>query len=206
MAKKDLSPALQKLYFPSEKDPVLIKVPKMTFITVDGKGDPNSSKEFQEAIGTLYSVAFTAKFTFKKSEKGKDFRVMPLEALWWSEKRVDFWSAEKGTWSWKAMIMVPKQVTRKVVEEAFETLKKRGKDKELPGLKRLKLEEFDEGLSVQIMHVGPYSAERPTIEKLHKFIEEKGYKQRGRHHEIYLGDPRRSKPEKLKTVVRQPIA
>ncbi len=203
MAKKDLSLAMQKLYFPSDKEPMLIRVPKMMFLAVDGKGDPNSSKEYQEAIGALYSVAFTAKFTLKKVTKGKDFIVMPLESLWWSVERKDFWNAEKGTWSWKAMIMVPKHVTLKVVKDAIEQLRKRGK--ELPGLKKLALEEFDEGLSAQIMHIGPYSAERPTIEKLHKFIEEKGYKRKGKHHEIYLGDPRRTKPEKLRTVVRQPV-
>ena len=205
MAKKDLSKELQALYFPSPKEPVAVKVPKMNFITVDGQGDPNTCKEFQEAIGALYSVAYTAKFTLKKRAKEKDFGVMPLEALWWVPGGKNFLTATKNEWLWKAMIMVPKQVTQKVVEEAMEQLKKRGKDKELPGLRRLKLEEFDEGLSAQIMHIGPYSAERPTIEKLHNFIAEKGCKMRGRHHEIYLGDPRRSKPEKLKTVVRQPM-
>jgi len=205
MAKKDLSEALQMLYFPSEKEPVSVKVPKMRFITVEGKGDPNSSKEFQQAIGALYSVAYTAKFTLKKSAKEKDFTVMPLEALWWCEGENEFPTTDKGEWHWKAMIMVPKHVTQRVVEEALEQLRKKGKDKELPGLKKLKLEEFDEGLSAQIMHIGPYSAERPTIEGLHKFIADSGHALRGRHHEIYLGDPRRSKPEKLKTVVRQPM-
>jgi len=130
---------------------------------------------------------------------------MPLEALWWVPGDKNFLTATKNEWHWRAMIMVPKQVTQKVVEEALEQLRKKGKDKELPGLKKLKLEEFDEGLSAQIMHIGPYSAERPTIEGLHKFIADSGHALRGRHHEIYLGDPRRSKPEKLKTVVRQPM-
>ncbi len=205
MAKKDLSAALQKLYFPSEKEPSVIKVPKMKFLTVDGKGDPNSSKEFQEAIGALYSVAYTTKFTLKKEAKEKDFRVMPLEALWWAEGSEDFASLPKGEWSWKAMIMVPKHITEKVVSGVIEQLKKKGKDKELPGLKRLSLEEFDEGLSVQITHIGPYSAERPTIERLIKYAKDNDYELHGRHHEIYLGDPRRSKPEKLRTVVRLPI-
>ena len=202
MAKKDLSGDMQKLYFPSPKEPAFVKVPKMRFIAVEGKGDPNTCKEFQEAIGALYSVAYTAKFTLKKSAKGKDFRVMPLEALWWVEGEKNFLTASKGEWSWKAMIMVPSHVTEKVVKDAQAQLEKKGKD--LPGLAKLRLEDFEEGLSAQIMHIGPYSAERPNIEKLHKFIADNGYKLRGRHHEIYLGDPRRSKPEKLKTVVRQP--
>ncbi len=204
MAKKDLSPDLQKLYFPSPKDPEFVEVPPMRFIVVEGKGDPNTSKEYQDAIGALYSVAYTAKFTLKKAAKEKDFVVMPLESLWWSEEREDFANAPKSEWSWKAMIMVPKHVDETVVRETISQLKKKGKDKDLPGLARLKLEEFEEGNSAQIMHIGPYSAERPTIEKLHKFIADNGRKLRGRHHEIYLGDPRRSKPEKLKTVVRQP--
>lgn len=205
MAKKDLSKEMQKLYFPSDKEPVIVKVPKMRFLMVDGQGNPNESKEFQEAIGALYSIAFTAKFTLKKKAKEKDFGVMPLEALWWVEGEKSFLKAAGCEWRWRAMIMVPKQVTQKVVRDAFEQLRKKGKDKERPGLKRLRLEEFAEGPSAQIMHIGPYSAERPTIEKLHKFIEDSGHMVAGRHHEIYLGDPRRTKPEKLKTVIRQPM-
>ncbi len=204
MAKKDLTPEMQKLYFPSAKDPEFVQVPKMNFIVVDGKGDPNSSKEYQEAIGALYSVAFTAKFSLKKSDMGKDFIVMPLESLWWAEGRADFSSAPKDTWSWRAMIMVPRRVDEAVVSETIDQLRKKGKDQDLPGLARLKLTEFEEGLCAQIMHIGPYSAERPTIEKVLKFIADSGRKPRGKHHEIYLGDPRRAKPEKLRTVVRQP--
>ena len=205
MAKKDLSKELQRLYFPSSREPVMVKVQKMRFLMVDGKGNPNVSKEFQEAIGALYSVAYTAKFTLKKKAKEKDFGVMPLEALWWIEGGKSFLTAAKEEWLWRAMIMVPKQVTTAVVKDALEQLRKKGKHKERPGLKKLRLEEFAEGKSAQIIHIGPYSAERPTIEKLHKFIEESGHKITGKHHEIYLGDPRRTKPEKLKTVVRQPM-
>ncbi len=204
MAKKDLSSELQALYFPSEKEPEMIKVPRMKFIAVDGKGNPNTSKDFQAAIGALYSVAYTAKFMLKKKDAKKDFLVMPLEALWWMPGKKDFFNAGKDEWSWKAMIMMPANFTESVLKDTLEQLRKKGKDKELPGLKKLKLEEFEEGLSAQIMHIGPYAGERPTIEKLHKFILDNGKKLRGKHHEIYLGDPRRSKPEKLKTVVRQP--
>jgi len=203
MAKKDLSKELQSLYFPGSKEPVTVKVPKMRFLMVDGKGDPNTSTDYREAIGALYSVAYTAKFTLKKKAKEKDFGVMPLESLWWSEDEEDFLKMRKGNWCWRAMIMVPKQVTDDVVKDAIEQLHKRGKD--LPALKKLKLKEFDEGLSVQIMHVGPYSAERPTIERLRMFIRESGHKLYGKHHEIYLSDPGRTKPEKLKTVVREPM-
>jgi hypothetical protein len=205
MAKKDLSKELQELYFPPAKEPMQVKVPKMNFIMVDGQGDPNTSKDYMNAIGALYSVAYTAKFTLKKSAKGKDFIVMPLESLWWTDDPNDFLKGEKGKWHWTAMIMVPKHVTKKVVSDTIAQLKKKGKDKELPALPKLRLEEFEEGLSVQMMHIGPYSEERPNIEKLHKLIQESGHKIVGRHHEIYLGDPRRTKPEKLKTVIRQPM-
>jgi hypothetical protein len=205
MAKKDLSKELQLLYFPSAKEPALVKVPKMSFLMVDGQGDPNTSKDYMNAIGALYSVAYTAKFTLKKSAKGKDFTVMPLESLWWADDPKDFPNGEKRKWHWTAMIMVPKHVTKRVVNDTIAQLKKKGKDKELPGLPKLRLEEFDEGLSAQIMHIGPYSEERPNIEKLHKHIVESGHKIVGKHHEIYLGDPRRTKPEKLKTVIRQPM-
>lgn len=205
MAKKDLSKELQSLYFPGSKEPVIVNVPKMRFLMVDGKGDPNTSKDYGEAIGALYSVAYTAKFTLKKKAKEKDFGVMPLESLWWAPDQDDFLKMRKGNWYWKAMIMVPQQVTEDVVLDAIEQLHKRGKDKELPALKKLKLKEFDEGLSVQIMHIGPYSAERPTIERLRAFIKESGHKLHGKHHEIYLSNPGRTKPEKLKTVVREPM-
>jgi hypothetical protein len=203
MAKKDLSKELQELYFPSANEPMVVKVPKMNFIMVDGQGDPNTSKDYMDAIGALYSVAYTAKFTLKKSAKGKDFIVMPLESLWWSDDPEDFLKGKKGKWHWTAMIMVPKHVTKKVVSDTIVQLKKKGK--ELPALPKLRLEEFNEGLSVQIMHIGPYSEERPNIEKLHRHIQESGHRIAGKHHEIYLGDPRRTKPEKLKTVIRQPM-
>jgi hypothetical protein len=205
MAKKDLSKELQELYFPSAKEPVVVKVPKMNFLMIDGQGNPNTSKDYMNAIGALYSVAYTAKFTLKKSTKGEDFIVMPLESLWWADDVRDFLKGKKEKWHWTAMIMMPRQVTKKVVDDTIAQLKKKGKDKELPGLPKLRLEEFDEGLSVQMMHIGPYSEERPNIEKVHNLIRESGHKIVGKHHEIYLGDPRRTKPEKLKTVIRQPM-
>ncbi len=201
MAKKDLSPQLQALYFPSAKEPVLVDVPPMSFAMVDGQGDPNSSKEFREAIGALYGVAYTAKFAAKKAGLG-NFVVMPLEALWWSKKEDDFLAARKDAWNWTAMIMMPKVVTRKLFDASVAELRER---KNPPGLSRLRVETFREGRAAQIMHIGPYAAERPTIERLRDFIHEQGYKLAGKHHEIYMGDPRRSAPEKLKTVVRQPV-
>ncbi len=202
MAKKDLSKELQELYFPPATEPVSVVVPEMGFISVEGQGDPNISKDFQDAIGALYSVAFTAKFTLKKKDKKRDFMVMPLEALWWSDSEDDFLKERKGVWKWKAMIMVPDHVKKEDIDDAIAQLKKKGKD--LPALAKLRLGRWKEGRSAQIMHIGPYSAERPNIERIKKYIADGGHKARGKHHEIYLGDPRRAKPDKLKTVIRLP--
>ena len=202
MAKKDLSEEMQELYFPPATEPVSVDVPEMSFLMVDGQGDPNTSQDFRDAIGALYSVAYTTKFTLKKKDKKRDFMVMPLEALWWSDSEEDFLRQRKGVWHWRAMMMLPDRVKREDIDDAIAQLKKKGKD--LPALPKLKLERWKEGMSAQIMHIGPYSAERPNIERLRKYIAEGGHKMRGRHHEIYLGDPNRAKPEKLKTVVRQP--
>jgi hypothetical protein len=201
MAKKDLSKELQALYFPSAKEPVLVNVPPMGYAVVDGEGDPNTSKDFQEAIEALYGVAYTAKFAAKKAGL-RDFVVMPLEALWWAEDFDDFLQAEKEKWKWTAMIMQPKPMDRKLFDESVEALRGR---KNPPSLSKVRFERFREGRSAQIMHIGPYAAERPTIERLHRFIYESGYKLAGKHHEIYLGDPRRTAPERLKTVLRQPV-
>ncbi len=127
---------------------------------------------------------------------------MPLEGLWWAEDMALFGADGKEDWQWTMMIMQPDVVTQEFFDlMVSETMKK----KPLPGLERLRLERFHEGLCVQIMHIGPYSAEGPNIQKLHHFIAENGYRLCGRHHEIYLGDPNRSAPEKLRTIVRQPM-
>jgi hypothetical protein len=202
MAKGGLSKALQELYFPPMDKPVAVDVPAMNFVMVDGVGDPNTSKDFQEALGALYTVAYTMKFMFKKGSKERSHVVMPLEALWWKDDMEDFFKADKSTWQWTAMIMQPEFVTEDLYKKAREEAKRK---KNPPGLEKLRFERFEEGISAQIMHIGPYSAERPNIEKVHKFIYDSGHKLRGKHHEIYLGDPRRAKPEKFKTVIRQPM-
>ncbi len=202
MAKKDLKKELQGLYFPSPKEVAVVKVPPMNFAMVDGEGNPNESKVFQEAIEVLYGVSYTLKFMLKKSGK-PDFVVMPLEALWWTHPSGAFdFDSPNASWSWTSMLMQPDVVTRADFAKASAQLKER---KDPPALPKLRFERFTEGLSLQILHVGPYAAERPTIQKLHAYAEENGYRLAGKHHEIYMGDPRRSAPEKLKTVVRQPV-
>ncbi len=200
MAKKDLPKDLQALYFPGPKEPVFVDVPAMQFIMADGTGTPNSAKAFQEAIGAMYGVAYTIKFAAKKAGI-KGVPVMPLETLWWGEEEDDFLTADKEHWHWTMMLMESPAVTRKLFDASVRQLRER---KNPPGLDLVRLERWREGKAAQILHIGPYAAERPTIERLHAFIRENGYRLTGKHHEIYMGDPRRSAPEKLKTVVRQP--
>jgi hypothetical protein len=200
MAKLDLKKGLRDLY-DAPKDPVLVTVPPMNFLLVDGEGDPRDSIAYIQAIEVLYGLSYTIKFMLKK-EAGIDYGVLPLEGLWWSEDMDAFLLGERNKWKWTAMIMQPEMVLAEQVERAKVELKRR---KDPPALPKVRLERYDEGLSAQSMHLGPYSEERPTIERLHRFIEEQGCERTGRHHEIYLGDPRRAKPEKLRTIIRQPV-
>lgn len=202
VTKIDFKRELGDLYRPGRK-PSLVDVPEMGFVMVDGRGDPNTAASYREAIEALYSVAYTVKFTFKRMPSGgMDFGVMPLESLWWSGDTPILNVDDKSEWSWTAMIMQPDPVTAEIVEQARSQAASR---KPLPALELLRYERFSEGTAAQTMHIGPYSDEGPTIRLLHEFITGQGYTPAGRHHEIYLGDPRRSAPEKLRTVIRQPI-
>ena len=201
MEKIDFRKELKHLYSPSAKEAVIVEVPKMDFLMVDGQGDPNTTQEYKDAIEALYAVSYTLRFMTKKG-KEVDYVVMPLEGLWWTEDMTRFMMESKDAWKWTSMIMQPHYVTEELVQRALEQVRKK---KDLPALSMMRFEGVHEGLSAQIMHIGPYTAEGPTIERLHNFIREKGYELRGKHHEIYLSDPRRSKPERLKTVIRQPI-
>jgi len=179
----------------------LVDVPKLQFAMIDGKGDPNTSEEYRHAIEWLYSVSYPLKFMSKK-ELGKDYGVAPLEGLWWAEDMSSFLTGDKDLWSWTMMIMQPDWIPAEMFEAALE--KARAKLGQPP--ESLRLQSFHEGLAVQIMHIGPYSAEGPTILRLHEeFLPANGLVESGKHHEIYLGDPRKAAPEKLKTVIRQPV-
>jgi len=204
MEKLDLKKELKHLYQPSSKKATTVMVPAMNFLMIDGQGNPNTSQEFQDAMMGLYAAAYTLKFMIKLGPLAIDYPVMALEALWWADEDFPFTvSAYKEHWHWTAMIMQPDVVTPTLLDEARVTAQKK---RDLPAIEKLRLECFDEGQAAQIMHIGPYSAEAPTIDKLHQFIEASGYQLRGKHHEIYLGDPRRTAPEKLKTAIRQPYA
>ena len=202
MAKLDFKQQFKQFYSPSAKQCAIVDLPAMNFLMLDGAGDPNHAPAFQTAVETLYAVAYTLKFMLKKGADGIDYGVMPLEGLWWSEEMATFSVERKSDWLWTLLIMQPDFITAAQVEAAkVEAAKK----KDLPALSQLRFEAYHEGLSAQIMHLGPFAAEGPTIATLHTFISNQGYQLRGKHHEIYLNDLRRTAPEKLKTVIRQPI-
>lgn len=197
----DLKRQFNELYNPSAKVFTVIDVPPLSFIMIDGSGDPNTSKSYADAIGALYAVAYSAKFALKKAI-AIDYPVMPLEGLWWTDDMAQFSTDTKDTWHWTMMIMQPEIVTQEVFTTAQQAAmgKKRN-----PVIGQLRLAPFHEGLAAQILHLGPYAAEAPTIARLHAFIEEHGYVRTGKHHEIYLSDPRRTLPDRLRTVIRQPV-
>lgn len=202
MKKVDYKKVLKEFYRPSSRKPSEVDVPEMNFLMIDGKGDPNTAQEYQDALEALYATSYTLKFKLKKA-KIADFIVMPLEGLWWVEGSEGFDFDVKLNWCWTSMIMQPEPVTRNEVIEAMAETKEK---KDPVALQKIRFESFREGYSVQIMHIGPFSEEQPTIDKLHTYAEEQGFKLRGKHHEIYLSDPRRTAPEKIKTVIRQPVA
>ncbi|MDP6633996.1 MAG: GyrI-like domain-containing protein [Phycisphaerae bacterium] len=203
MGKIDYKKEFSILYKASSKTPHVVDVHEMNFLMVDGQGDPNSSQDFQDAVEALYSLSFTLKFAIKLGPTAVDYGVPPLEGLWWADDIAAFKAGRKDEWKWTLMIMQPEFVTPALLNDAIEKLKAK---KDPTALSKVRFEPFCEGRAAQIMHIGPYSEEGPTIEKLHAFIRENGCEVAGKHHEIYLGDPRRAAPEKLRTIVRQPMA
>jgi hypothetical protein len=192
-----------RAFYSAGSEPVIVDVPELAFLMIDGHGDPNTAPEYAKAVQALYPVAYAAKFAVKRESDGPDYAVMPLEGLWWVPDMSMFTLEDKSAWDWTILMMQPDQVTLEIVEEAkAKTAKKNPSD----AVTRVRLERFAEGRAAQVMHVGPYSAEGPTIERLHPFIAEQGYVRAGKHHEVYLSDPRRAAPEKMKTIIRQPVA
>ena len=202
MQKRDYKKELKHLYRPSAKKVVLVDVPAMNFLMIDGQGDPNSSQAFQNAVAALYPLAYTLKFMVKKGEIGVDYGVLPLEGLWWTDDMASFSVEKKEDWQWTLMIMQPEYIDEEMVTTARKEVARK---KNPPALSQVRFASFHEGRAAQTLHIGPFSEEGPTVEKVHRFIEEKGAQRTGKHHEIYLKDPRRTIPEKLKTVLRQPI-
>jgi hypothetical protein len=203
MEKIDFKKQLKHLYSPSAKKVEIVEVPQMNFLMVDGDGDPNTSKSFSDAIEALYPISYTLKFMVKNGEIGIDYGVLPLEALWWADDMSAFTTGDKDAWKWTLMIMQPEFITSKMVEKAKEEVERKKKPVSLP---LVRFEIFKEGKAAQILHIGPFSEEGPTIEKVHMFIEDNGSHRVANHHEIYLSDLRRAAPEKWKTIVRQPMS
>ena len=201
MQKIDLKKQMKPFYSASAKAPEFVDVPAMNFLMIDGKGNPNTAAEYQDALEALYSVAYTIKFAVRKGPIAIDYGVPPLQGLWWADDMDDFVADNKDKWQWTMMIMQPEWVSAELVEDATESA---GKKKDLPSLPLLRFDSYAEGEAAQILHVGPYAEEGPTIERLHRFIADQGRELRGKHHEIYLGDPRRADPAKLRTIIRQP--
>ena len=203
MAKIDYKKDFPEMFKAPTDKPVEVKIPKMNYVMVTGKGSPDS-KDFQHAVEALYGVTFTIKFMPKKGVEisgYQEYSVPPLSGLWWMGDNTSFDMHKRDEWEWTAMIMQPHFVTEKLVDQAKEMLKKK---KDNPMIDKVEFKPFEEGDAVQMMHVGPYSNEGETIQKIFDYIHENGYKLSGKHHEIYLGDPRRSAPEKLKTIIRHP--
>jgi hypothetical protein len=201
----DLRKQFKHLYQPSAKKFFIVDVPPLYFLMIDGTGNPNTSQDYRDALEALYGLSYTLKFGVKQGKYGQqtyDYQVMALEGLWWMDDMCDFSVARKDDWKWTMMIMQPDIITPDQVELARADLIKK---KNPVAAAKIRFESYHEGSSAQIMYFGPYADEGPTIQRLHDFIVESGHQLRGKHHEIYLGDPRRTAPEKLKTVIRQPM-
>jgi hypothetical protein len=201
MTKIDFKKEWKHLYQPSKKEFQVVKVPPLKFLMIDGHGDPNTEPEYTAAVETLYAVAYKIKFFSKKDEK--DYVVPPLEGLWWAADMASFsTSRDKSQWDWTMMIMTPEWITDEVYQAAVMESAKKG----LPAEGKIRFEVYDEGLCAQILHLGSYDDEGPILAQLHHdWMPENDYEFNGKHHEIYLSDPRRVAPEKLKTILRQPI-
>lgn len=192
------------LYAPRRGRFEVVTVPPLRYLMVDGHGDPNTSDEYRDAIQTIFPLAYALKFLSKRS-LDRDYTVMPLEALWWADDMAAFTSArDKSQWHWTALNLVPDWISDAHVEEGVATVRRKGG---APRLDELRVETLDEGLSVQTLHVGSYDDEAPVLAELHDvFIPGAGLTMTGRHHEIYLSDARRTAPEKLRTILRQPVS
>ena len=202
MSKIDFKKELKHLYQAPKKDFQVVEVPEMNFFKVDGQGTPGVVPAYTAALEALYAMSYKTKFLSKNL--GKDYVVPPLEGLWWADDMASFTSArDKSQWRWTMMIMTPDWITEDMIRQAREETQKK---KDLPALELLRWEPYQEGLSAQILHLGSYDDEGPVLARLHhEWMPDQGYTFNGLHHEIYLSDPRRVEPHKLKTILRQPI-
>ena len=199
----DIKKQLKQLYSASAQAPTTVEVPELEFLMIDGRGDPRTAQEYQDAVSALYGLAYGLKFALKKRDPAADYAVAPLEGLWWTEEVSAFSYGERANWRWTMLICQPVAAPADLLAATAEDVARK---KDLPAALKVRLERYREGLAAQILHIGPYAAEPPTVARLHEFIQAQGHQPAGKHHEIYLGDPNRTAPEKLRTILRQPIA
>jgi hypothetical protein len=202
MASIDLKKKYREHYTARVGKPALVEVPPRPHLMIDGEGNPGTSQEYADAVAALYPLAYGLRAAIKKST-GDGYTVMPLQGLWWVDDMSKFSVDDKDSWKWTMMICQPDLVTEELAAGVMPAVIAK---KELAVGHKVRLEMFGDGLAAQVMHVGPYSAEAPTIQLLHDFIVDEGLGRVGKHHEIYLGDPRKSDPAKLRTIIRQPVS
>jgi hypothetical protein len=197
----DVKKDRKDLYAPRPGGFHLVDVPPMRYLMVDGHGDPNTATSYREAVEALYAASYAVRAA-AKAGLGKVHTVGPLEALWSAEDLGAFRTRDKGAWDWTVMIVQPDWVTDELVGEALAAARRKG----TAALDRVRLDTLDEGRCVQVLHIGSYDDEGPTLERLHdEFLPTHGLVPRGRHHEVYLSDPRRTEPARLRTILRQPV-
>lgn len=202
LARIDFRKTLKPFYQASATRIAEVDVPEMNYLMIDGSGDPNTASDYAQAVEALFSVSYTAKFMARQGPQAVDYAVMPLEGLWWAEDLSAFATNDRRGWQWTMMVMQPPVVTAELLAQAVRAVQRK---KDLPGLQKLRVSAFAEGRCAQVLHVGPFTEEGPTIERLHRFITAKAAL-RGKHHEIYLSDIRRAAPANWKTIIRQPMA
>jgi len=200
MDKYDVKKQFKDLYAPRARDFEVVTVPPLSYLMLDGQGNPGTAPAYAAALEALYSVSYAVKFASKHA--GRDYVVGPLEGLWTADDPDAFTRGEKDSWKWTMMITQPGWIGAAEVQDGIA----KAAAKNVPGLDLLRLETFDEGLSVQVLHIGSYDDETPTLRRLHsEYMPANGFGFAGLHHEIYLSDARRVAPEKLKTILRQPV-
>jgi hypothetical protein len=202
IVKVDLKKELKHLYRPSAQTVSVVNIPSMNFLMIDGTGDPNTSPLYAQAVEALFASAYALKFKIKKGGAGIDYAMMPLEGLWWTEDMSQFTVNDKQAWQWTMMILQPDYITADLFAKTLPEVEEKRNNSLL---RSVRFEAYHEGTSAQIMHKGSYAEEGPTIAALHDYIVQNGKKLRGKHHEIYLNDPRKTQPAKLQTIIRQPF-
>lgn len=201
VGKLDLKRELKHLYQPSAKEVVQVDVPSFQFLMIDGEGDPNTSPSYAQAVEALFSVSYAVKFMVKRGTPALDYSIMPLEGLWWADDMSTFLTNDRASWKWTMMIMQPDFVASGAVDAAIAEVKRK---KARSSVSDLRLESFTEGLCAQVLHIGPFSEEGPTIQRVHAFISSRS-RLAGKHHEIYLSDVRRAERARWRTIIRQPM-